>query len=379
MNDLETGPQEVLGRASLALGGTAPATSGTRAVEPAPALSDAARGRARASMAIGVLIFCCVLWGWSFPTMQYASRAFDAHIYGYSELSGVESLASRGFLNGLRFLTAGLLYALLTWRSQSRFTRAETVGGVVVGLLFGAGMLLQVLGLAWARPSVSGFLTSMAVVFAPMAQALILRRTVGGAVWVAVGLALGGVTLLAWPNPEASQAGLTVAAPVPFLGEILTLLGAIIFTAQILAVDHYGQAADPRRLTSVMMLTCSVLSLGVAVGLSGGRVVMPDVISGLALDRTVWWSLGSLVLFSSVLAIPLMNTFQPRVSPATASVVYCTEPLFALVFSVLLGTEHLTALTLAGGGAVLAGVLLVASRSGASGKRDAEPEEEPAG
>ena len=37
-----------------------------------------------------------------------------------------------------------------------------------LGLLFGGGMLLQVLGLAWARPSVSGFLTSLAVVFAPL-------------------------------------------------------------------------------------------------------------------------------------------------------------------------------------------------------------------
>lgn len=315
------------------------------------------------SFAVLVLVFCCVLWGWSFPTMQYASRAFDTYAIGHSTPATGETLASRALLNGLRFLIAGLLYTVLTWKHQRNFTRPETVGGVVVGLLFAGGMLLQVLGLAWARPSVSGFLTSMAVVFAPIAQAWLLRRPVGGAVWTAVGLALAGVLLLAWPNPAAAHGGLTAHPPVPLLGETLTVLGAIVFTGQILAVDHYGQVADPRRLTSVMLLTCGVVSLAIAAGLSGGRLLQPGILSSIATDRTVWWSLGSLIVFSSVLAIPLMNAYQPRLSPATASVIYCSEPLFALLFSVLLGTEQLTLLTLAGGAAVIAAVLVVAARS----------------
>jgi hypothetical protein len=47
--------------------------------------ADAASRRQRwtppqKAAAVGVLVFCCVLWGWSFPTMQYASRAFDTHV-----------------------------------------------------------------------------------------------------------------------------------------------------------------------------------------------------------------------------------------------------------------------------------------------------------
>jgi drug/metabolite transporter (DMT)-like permease len=293
--------------------------------------------------------------------MQYASRAFDTHTIGHPDPSALETLSSRALLNGMRFLIAGLLYALITFKYQRKFARSEAVGGLVVGLLFGGGMLLQVLGLAWARPSVSGFLTSMAVVFTPLAQAWFLRRPVGWIVWTAVGLALAGVTLLAWPNPAAAEGGLTARPPLLLLGETLTVLGAIVFTGQIMGVDHYGQTADPRRLTSVMLLTCAVISLVVAAALSGGRLLRPEMAAAVAGDRTVWWSLGSLVLLSSVVAIPLMNAYQPRVSPATASVIYCSEPLFALLFSVLLGAEQLTALTLAGGAAVLAAVLVVAT------------------
>jgi drug/metabolite transporter (DMT)-like permease len=321
------------------------------------------RDRSRKAAAVLVLVFCCVLWGWSFPTMQYASRAFDSHAIGHTEPSPLETLGTRALLNGVRFFLAVLLYGLITWRDQRKFARREVLGGITVGLCFGGGMLLQVLGLAWARPSVSGFLTSLAVVFAPLAQAWILRRTVGGMVWAAVGLALAGIVLLAWPNPAAAQGGLTTSPPLPLLGEVLTVLGSMVFTVQILAVDHYGARVNPKRLTSLMLATCSALNLAVAAGLSGGRLLLPEVLGPIAIDSTVWWSLGSLVLFSSVLAIPLMNTFQPRLSPATASVVYCSEPLFATLFSVALGAEQLTSLTLAGGGAVMVAVLLVAAQS----------------
>jgi drug/metabolite transporter (DMT)-like permease len=141
--------------------------------------------------------------------------------------------------------------------------------------------------------------------------------------------------------------------PVPLLGEALTVLG----------VDHLGHTANPIRLTSVMLLTAGGMSLTAAALLNGGELLRPATIAGIAGDRTVWWSLGSLVLFSSVVAIPLMNSFQPKVSPATASVVYCSEPLFAAMFSVLLGAEHLTGLTVVGGGAVLVAVLTVAARN----------------
>ncbi|MEI6781568.1 MAG: DMT family transporter [Verrucomicrobiota bacterium] len=322
--------------------------------------------RSRVVFAVAVLVFCCLLWGWSFPTMQYASRAFDTHTMGHANPSAWETLGARALLNALRFLLAGVLYTLLTYKHQRAFARSEALGGIALGMLFGGGMLLQVLGLAWARPSVSGFLTALAVVFAPLAQSWILRRPVGGVVWAAMVLALAGVALLAWPSAAAAERGLTMQPPVPLLGEALTVLGSIIFTVQILTVDHLGQTANPIRLTSVMLLTSAGMSLTVAALLNGGELLRPATIAAIAGDRTVWWSLGSLVVFSSVIAIPLMNTFQPKVSPATASVVYCSEPLFAAMFSVLLGTERLTLLTVVGGGAVLAAVLTVAARNGRS-------------
>ena len=67
-----------------------------------------------------------------------------------------------------------------------------------------------------------------------------------------------------------------------------------------------------------------------------------------------------LIVVSSVGALHLMNQFQPLISPAVASVVYCTEPLFATMFSVAFRTEKLAGMTIAGGLVVLGSVLIVA-------------------
>jgi drug/metabolite transporter (DMT)-like permease len=337
----------------------APVTS-----SPLPLQYDRGRPAPRsAAVAIGALVLCCVLWGYSFPVMQVATGAFDRHVLTTSAERG--TLASRGLFNGVRFGLAAVLYGVVTARRQRGFQRDEVLGGVVVGAFFGAGMLLQVTGLRWTFPSVSSFLTALAVVFAPVAQAVLFRRPVRGATWLAVALALVGMVLLGWPKPEAAAAAntLAVSPPVPYLGEVCTIVASMLFTGQILAVDRFGQRADAVRLTLVMLATTSLISFAVGAGI-GGASLLPGRAAGLIHDREVWWTMGTLVAVCSVMALHLMNTYQPRLSPATASVLYCSEPLFGTIFSLLFATERLTGLTVAGGVAVLGSVLVVATRGG---------------
>jgi drug/metabolite transporter (DMT)-like permease len=292
--------------------------------------------------------------------MQLATQAFDRHVL--TDARGDRgTLAARALFNAVRFGLAAGLYLALTHRRQRNFARADVLGGITVGAFFATGMLLQVTGLRWTVPSVSAFLTALAVGFAPLGQAAILGRKVGGPTWLAVGFAMAGMVLLSWPRPQDAAAAhtLAIAPPLPGLGEICTAVAAVLFTAQILAVDRFGQRADAARLTFVMLTTTAALSL-IAGALIGGASLFRDP-AALARDRQAWWSIGSLVVASSVLALHLMNTYQPRVSPATASVVYCTEPIFATAFSVALATERLTPLTVAGGAAVFGAVLIVAT------------------
>jgi drug/metabolite transporter (DMT)-like permease len=70
--------------------------------------------------------------------------------------------------------------------------------------------------------------------------------------------------------------------------------------------------------------------------------------------------MASLVVLSSIVTNHLMNRYQPLVAAATASVIYCLEPVFGTIFSLVFKTEVLTGLTIIGGLAVLTAVGLVA-------------------
>jgi drug/metabolite transporter (DMT)-like permease len=341
----------------------------------APVLDYAAPpARRSATLAAVMLVLCCALWGYSFPVMQLATAAFERHMLG-AEQGGHgpgtgSTLAARAAFNGLRFGLAAMLYAAFTSHRQSGFNRHEVIGGVWIGGFFAAGMLLQVTGLRWTLPSVSGFLTALAVVFAPLAQGFVLRRRVGPITWAAVALAVVGMMLLSWPKPEAHTSGtLAVRPPVLLLGETFTVLASLLFTVQILCLDHFGQKANATRLTLVVLGTTSILSFIGAAALDAGQAYRLSAWAGILKDRTIWWAMGTLVVFSSVLALHLMNRWQPLVSPATASVIYCSEPPFATLFSLMLGTERLTLLTVLGGAAVVGSVLIV-SRFVPSPQRD---------
>jgi drug/metabolite transporter (DMT)-like permease len=322
-------------------------------------------------LAIGVLVFCCVCWGYSFPVMQFGTRAFDRHVLP-SGASDLQEFASRALYNALRFGLAALLYGLVTLPRQRKFSRHDIVGGGLVGAFFAGGMLLQVTGLRWILPSVSSFFTALPVVFAPLIEGVILKRSIGRATWFAVVLAVVGIILLSWPKPEALAGNTqTVAAPGPYLGELLTIAGAAVFTVEILCVHHFGQNASPVRLTFVMLVSTGVLSFIAALVLGGGRMISVAGTRGLLHDREFAWTMSTLILISSVLALYLMNHYQPRVSATVASVVYCTEPLFGTLFSLAFATEKLTLLTAAGGVVVIASVLVVAT-SGPDPKLAAE-------
>lgn len=307
--------------------------------------------------AVVLLAFCCLLWGFSFPTAQRAAAIMEqAAPKTLTELN--LSVMVSALFNGWRFLASMVVYALLTWRSQRDFTAVEVRGGVIIGCLICGGVFLQLLGLRYTVPSVSAFLTALAIVFAPLAQSLLLRRKVGKAIWSAVAVALCGSVVLSWPGDFAAQP-LLREGPIPFTGELLTIISALFFTAHILTLDHFGRRANTSRLTLVMCATAGIVSTTVGVAVGGVWFLSA---AGLALFANVQFTLifASLVLLSGILALHLMNRYQPLIAPAAATVIYCLEPVFATIFSGAFGAETITPTTLLGGTIVLSAVLLVA-------------------
>jgi drug/metabolite transporter (DMT)-like permease len=262
--------------------------------------------------------------------------------------------------SGWRFALTTLVYTFAVI-GRGRISAESARGGLCVGAFFSAGILLQIVGLRYVLPSISGILTTLVVVFTPISQAWFLRKRVGAVTWCAVVIALIGTVILSLPNQAAvAQHTLAGEPPFPWFGEMLTIGCALMFTGQILTLDRFASVIDVRHLTLIMFATTAIASLAIGFASGGGAIYSAAVMKTLATDLLWLGATAILVVFSSVIAFHLMNVFQPRVSPAAASVIYCLEPVFATAWSVLLCTESLTVITWSGGAIVLAAVLLVA-------------------
>jgi drug/metabolite transporter (DMT)-like permease len=269
---------------------------------------------------------------------------------------GASPLAVTATFIGWRFGFASVLYVVISIFQQRGFTRADVLGGITTGLCFAAGLFLQITGLRYTLPSISGFLTSLVVVFIPLAQRLVQRKTIPPGTWTAVILSMVGLIVLA----GTGDGDVAARPPFPFCGEVFTILGSLAFTGQVLFLDHFGQSAKPERLSLIQFATVGCVGLGLGVLLEvGPSIYQGEVLRALCSNWTFQWGMPSVIVVCTVMAFHLMNLNQPKLQASTAGVIYCTEPVFATLFSIILGAETLRINLVVGGGLILAALLWV--------------------
>lgn len=253
----------------------------------------------------------------------------------------------------VRFLVAAVVMFAVFHRHVARLGRRQLLRGVVLGVLYGVGQLLQTWGLSLISPSVSGFVTGMYVVFTPILATVLLRQRMPVVVWLAVGLATLGLALL-------SLNGFSVD-----VGVWLTLLSALLYGMHIVALGHWTRAEEAFGLSAVQMAVIALVCVLATAG-HGGPMLPPD--------RSAWMAVLYMALIAGAGAM-LMQTWAQAHLPATrAAIVMTTEPVFAAAFAVALGSDVLTWRMLVGGGLVLAAMYLVElmPRRNATGELPAE-------
>jgi len=90
---------------------------------------------------------------------------------------------------------------------------------------------------------------------------------------------------------------------------MLTIIASVMFTLQILALDRYGQSANPIRLTFIMFAVCGLLSVLVSCACGGVSLFSPAMLHALVTNVQFAWMFVVLVLLSSVAAMHLMNRY----------------------------------------------------------------------
>ncbi|MBU6174506.1 MAG: DMT family transporter, partial [Planctomycetes bacterium] len=123
-------------------------------------------------------------------------------------------------------------------------------------------------------------------------------------------------------------------------GDLWTTLGALFFSFQVLLIDHFGKTLRSSAFTPGMFVTAAIVSAMIfAVSQSMTSLEYDSI------GLRNWLALFSmpgfmgvvlfLAIFCSLLAFLGMNTYQPSISAAQASVIYSLEPLFASLWAML--------------------------------------------
>jgi drug/metabolite transporter (DMT)-like permease len=292
-----------------------------------PATPAAASVRAGAA----AMVIATVLWGATFVVARDLVRAVPP----------VELVTAR-------FAVAAIVFGLAALLARPRAAaswRATLGGGVLSGALGGAGYLAQTIGLTSTRAGSSAFLTGVSAALAALLAWPLLGQRPTRPLAEGLALALAGSALLSL-RPGAG--GFALGA-----GEAWTLLCALAFALEIVALARWAPTRDPLRLATVRSATTALMLAPFAAG-APARLA--------ALDGAGWARFAYLALAGSVVAGFLQILAQRVLSAGRAALLLALEPVFALVFALTLGGERFGPAWWAGAALILAGVARVEAR-----------------
>ena len=279
-----------------------------------------------------LILICTVIWG----------AAFLAQKLGADHYGPFAITCYRNVLGGL------FLLACLKIRDR-RFRRNDTqtlkrsniqtpyIGGFVSGFCLFAAMLAQQLGIEHTTPGISAFLTANYVLFVPFIAWLAGRGRPGFAVWGGVTLALVGTAFICFPDFGAQAAEFRLGK-----GEAWTLLCAVLFAIQIMAVDRFARGVDVLRFSMVQLFAAAAFAFPfVFLPSEMARTGWSHVFAGLP-------ALFFVGILSSGIAYTLQNLGQVRTPPALAAIIMSMESVFGALFGWMFLHDVLTPRQLTG-------------------------------
>lgn len=252
-----------------------------------------------------LLVLGALIWGVAFVAQSVGSGYVGAYAF----------LASRSWL-ACAFLL-GLIFVRHKTRQKqgSRLPfwikpKTLVLGGALCGIALFAASAAQQMGVGTTSTAKAGFLTALYVVIVPV-LGLFAGRRPGAKLWVCVAVSVVGLYLLCMAGRDA----LTLTG-----GEWQLLLCALLFSFQILLVDHFGPQLDGVQLSFAEFLMTAVLS---TLFMFLFENPTPAQLAGAAV------SILYCGILSSGVGYTLQILGQQNLDPTIASLAMCLESVFS--------------------------------------------------
>lgn len=264
-----------------------------------------------------MLLLASLIWG----------VAFVAQSAGMEYVGPYTFTAVRSALAALGLGVMILLFDRMGISPKNTDRKLLWRAGLVLGVVMTVASNLQQIGLVTTSAGKAGFITSLYIVFVPV-FGLFIKRKPHFMLWFCVLLALAGLYFL------SIKTDFTVSD-----GDLLVLACAVVFTFQILLVDHYAPKVDIIRLNCIQFTVMAVLS-----GIPMLLFEQPKI----SAISDAWLTILYAGIFSGCGAYTLQMLGQRRVEPTTASLLLSPENVFAMIAGWILLGQTLSARELLG-------------------------------
>lgn len=267
-----------------------------------------------------------LLWALNFTVTKYVIT------------HGFRPLAYSGVRYGAAaFLVAGIAYArerslCIAWRDVPRLV-------VPAALLLLLNQFGYVYSLRFTTASTVALILGSTPIFVALFARAVGLEHLPRSFWLAALASFAGVTLVA-----VGRGG--VSADVK--GDLLAVITAATWAAYSVAIAPLMRRYSPWRISAVVLLATWI---GLAAAASPQLARQDFHLSWLTWAGFIFAVLGPLVVTNI-----LWFTALDRVGPSRASLFANLQPFFAVVFALLLLSEHMTGLQIVGGIAIAAGI-----------------------
>lgn len=257
------------------------------------------------------LLLVTIIWGSAFVVVKNTTDSMPAN-----------------YIIAIRFGLASILMFLFFFKRIRKIDARSVKSGVLLGVLLYVAYYLQTVGIKYTTVGNNAFLTAVYVVLVPFLYWLIKNSKPDIYNVLSALICIAGIGFL------SLHAGFTVN-----IGDSLSLLCGIAFSAQIVGVSILTEKSDPILLSFTQCASTAIIALAAALCTESFSVKL--VTSSI-------WDLLYISVFSTMIAMVLQTVCQKYVPPARASLIMSLESLFGTFFGIVFLNEALTLKTFIG-------------------------------
>lgn len=265
------------------------------------------------------------------------------------QTTGMETLGPYGFTT-VRFVIGALAIlpvALWEHRRSSLITNFSASDGKVIiiatlglGLLMGAGSILQQVSLGITSVANTAFLTTLYVPLVPIFGLILFRHNINRLRWGAVAVFMAGSLMMTGVSPAEAV-----------MGDILVVIGALFWTGHIMLVGWLvRRTGTPFQLAFVQTVITAIMACGFMLPNESLSVaaIMP------ALDDLLFAG-----VLSTGLGFTLQLVAQRYASNAASAILLSLEGVFAAFAGWMMIGQSMAGVAIVGAGLIFCAVLIV--------------------